>query len=469
MRKLFYQEYEDELNEIRNVLLKYYLEFNRKIGSAYGDFMNGLITEAEYEEIKGYHITDIHTDLRDSSKKSPYSLSKEQIDYIRKYAVLDDNGDLLLDSLNPVYDENLKRRINVFESIRVYYFYSSLDLDGLRSAFSTVMGEYFDDLIDSLQDGINRGDKEIIVNGKTFDEISALKVIEKLRLQKQVSIDKINVSSREDIYAYIRNFYNVDYSYYDWYATRKMQHDAKDGSLYAEHENSLAVVSNLRESLKDKEKEYREAAQEMNSISSQYTDLIIISQVELDKPIETKFTFKSLFGMKNNLDDLKSLFGELVKVPGAIEYINSLDSYNLTDSFDIYMANKYPLISFVDVNEFKKNFLDHVSTFLYKKLFNKRMSLGDIEKDITEQSEMLDSAIQKATNEASYLTSISNSLSVKANLDGFTEEEQTKIVEDMIEYLGTSYVQEMGVAAEMRNSDELQKSKGSSKQGSSNN
>lgn len=469
MRKLFYQEYEDELNKIRNVLLKYYLEFNRKKGSAYGDFMNGVITEAEYEEIKKYHITDVHTDLKDSSKKSPYSLSKEQVDYIKKYAVLDENGELLLDSLNQEYDENLKRRINIFESIRIYYFYSSLDLDGLRSAFSTVMGEYFDDLIDSFQIGLASGDKEITVNGKTFNESAALRMVEKLRLQKQVSIDKINISSREDIYAYIRNFYNVDYSYYEWYSTRKMQHDACDDSLYLSHEKSLEAVSKVRSSLKDKEKEYREAAKEMNVISSQYTDLIIISQVELDKPIETKFSFKGLFGKKNNLDDLRMLFGELVKAPGASDYIKSLDSYNLTDSFDIYMANKYPLISFVDASEFRKNFLDHVSTFLYKKLFNKRMSLGDIEKDMAEQSEMLDSAIKKATDEASYLTSISSSLSVKANLDGFTEEEQTKIVEDMIEYLATTYEQEISAVAEKRNNDELRKSKGNFKQGSSNN
>lgn len=452
MRKMFFLEYEDDLNRAKSVLLQYYLEFDQKKSMAHNSFLNGTISEEEYNRIKGYRIDEYHEDDKE------YSLSKEQVDFVREYASLDENGDVLLDSLNPMYEKKLAELKSVFESIRMFNYCESLDLDELRTLFSFVVSDYYDETEKKLQEALKSNKAEVVIDEKVITRETIPGMLDKLPLHKQKAIDKISISSREELRSYISKFYKIDYKYFTWYSLRKLQYDANDKKRYQGHQDRLADIVLQYRSLNDKRDRYNTLVNEFDILNNQYRDFLSVSSVVVTIPIKRKVSLKGL-AHKNNLSELAVIFTELFGIAGMEEYIESLDSYNITDPFQIYMSNVYPLINYVDVNDFREKLLENLRLFYEKKISKCRLEMQELSNLMTLDSKKLEGELSVASEEATYNRMAVCSLDNKASLDGFTTPEEDRIFSDMLEYFETDYKKDIVVNMEKRNIDELRNGK----------
>lgn len=452
MRKMFFLEYEDDLNRAKSILLQYYLEFDQKKSMAYNSFLSGTISEEDYNRIKGYRIDEYHEDDKE------YFLSKEQVDFVREYASLDENGEILLDSLNPKYDMKLAQLKSVFESIRMFNYCESLDLDELRTLFSFVVSDYYDATEKKLQEALNSNKDEVLIDEKVIAREAIPGMLDKLSLHKQNAIDKICISSREELRSYISKFYKIDYKYFTWYSLRKLQYDAKDKKMYQGHQDRLADIVLQYRSLNEKRDRYNALVNEFDTLNNQYRDFLSVASVVMTIPIKKKVSLKGL-AHKNNLSELAEIFTELFGIAGMEEYIKSLDSYNITDPFQIYMSNVYPLINYVDVNDFREKLLENLRLFYENKISKCRLEMQELNNLMTLDSKTLEDELNVASDEASYNRMAVCSLDNKASLDGFTTAEEDRIFSDMLAYFATDYNKDIAVNMEKRNIDELRNGK----------
>lgn len=455
MKKMFFEEYSEELNNVRTLLLQYFLEFQQLRGQAKTDLDEGIISDAEYSVISNYRIDEYHMDSKGG--RSKYSLPKAKVDYVKKYGLIDENGDLLLDSLKPEYTENLEKLKSIFESTRIFYFYDNLSLSDAKAAFSGVISEYYDKIIEELNAALGSDKEAVNISGRIIKVAEIPTQIEKLTLHKQEALDRISTETQEGLYNLISKFYAVDYTYYDWYKVRKLQKDATDNNLCEKRRERLERISSMGVDAKSKQASYEEVSNNLVGTHKEFKDfsLAVLPLVEPKK----QSIFRRIFRKKNNLDDLREIFVGFYNLPGVIEYVKGLKDYNITDQFQIYMSNNYPMINYVDANQFKKDFLTKMNAFFEKKISTLGTTLSGIKGEIDDVSESLLDNIEAANEEAIYAEVASRSLSVSVSLEGYDEVEQQRFFSDLKEYFATSYVEEFNLNTEMRNQDELRNGK----------
>ncbi len=461
MRKLFHEVYSDTLNQIRSTLLRYHIEFEQLKSKALNDYREGKLLEGGYKFAASKKIGEYYT--VNGGKKSSYCLSKEQVDFIKKYAELDENGDILLDSLKPEYVEKSQKLNSIFESIRTFQFFANLNLADLREVMAQIIGDNYDNSIKKVEEAKENGASEVELDGNVYKAEIFDVVIGKLQLHKTQSVGRIGISSQEELFNLIEQYYDVNYSYYTWFRTKKLQEDSQDVDIALGHERQMRMVEYRRGVLQDNVLKYQSKVDEINSVSSDYQQFMgaVMITSGNDKVAGQKregFASK-LFHKKDNLAELRVLFEVLKNLPGVSRY---LGTFSGSDVFQAFMNNNYPSVTYLSPNDFKRAFVSRVNEYylltlaeLGKELESSKNLIGKSAADLTDN-------ISIAQEEAVYRTEMIRSLGVAAKLEGMTDAEETTIFEDMKEYFANEPELQYYVA-EMRRKDELRTGKGCTK------
>lgn len=459
MTKLFFEENQDNLNQIRSTLLEYHLEFEQLKLQADTDFKNGLISKDEYDEVRTYRLDEYHTTK--TGRKSPYSLTKNQVALLREYGNFNEQGSLMLDSIREEYKAKQETLTNIFESIRTLTYFNSLSEEELIATISAVVESHYNDEISKLSAALTSGATSLTIDGENIDSTYLPTRIRNLELHKIEALGRIRTSSYENLIAFIVKFYKIDYAYYEWFKVKSLQKAATNQELYDEHEKHLITIKNDQELLQNERENHQSLIASLTEAENSYSAFRAIGEgIELPNPslrrrIATKIGIKP----KSNLDELRTIFEQYTNLPELNQYITSLDSYSITDPFTIYMSSKYNMMDYVPAKEFKSSLIANIDAFYQKRLTSLRDTLATSDKLIDSYISSISSDILAAEAESRYIAEISRSIHVEPTLQGLSSEEQERIFRDMNIYFQTRYQTDVLSIAEKRNNDDVSKSK----------
>lgn len=461
MRKLFHEVYSDTLNQIRSTLLRYHIEFEQLKSKALNDYTEGKISDGGYKFATSMKISEYYT--VNAGQKSSYCLSKEQVDFIKKYAALNEKGDMLLDSLKPEYVEKSQKLNTIFESIRTFQFFCNLSLADLREVLSQIVGDNYDNSIKKVEEAKEKGASEVDLDGNVYKAELFNFVISKLQLHKTQSIGRIEISSKEELINLIEQYYGIDYSYYAWFRAKKLQEDSQNVDIALGHERQMRLVDCSHSILQNNVLKYQNKVDEINSVSTNYQQFLTAVMAVPGEGVVTgakKERFVGiLFRKKNNLEELRELFGVLASLPGVSRYLETL---NGNDAFQAFMDSTYPGETYISPGTFKTTFVNKVNEYYLATLADLGKELESSKTAVSKSADTLTDNISIAQEEAAYRTEMVRSLGLTPKLEGMTDTEEATIFTDMKEYFANEPELRYDVV-EMRRIDELRTGKGHTK------
>lgn len=356
-------EYENECNELRNRLFQIRQKFEFLKGNLKVDYDKGLVSKSDYQRLIALPI--------DGFIESPYSLSYEEVEFVKKYAELNSHGEIMACLLKQEYLAKLDVLRKLYRSIEIFSFYDKMTLEQRKEYFLSELSKRHDEGIVELRGNIQ--------NGKQY--------LDELLLKQQ---NTVNNCSLDQLNSCIEHFYDIDYSFYEWFLKMSLKDEYDSGFIFGEHvENSSKISNRLKDldfNLVEHDKLLKEYFELMNSYVS-FTEGIVSWRSNRKK---------SIFKRKLNIEDYYELFKKVSYMPSALKYfdkymLESNDVIDIKNCFDVYNKENYQFgldgISEEDyVRTLFKNILLYFKNkldILKSKLMNIQSEFGSVQKDLS--------------------------------------------------------------------------------------
>ena len=146
-----FEEYNKTIDEIKNTLLHLYNKFQSCRFLLESDYKSGLISQKEYERIKGLSIYSY-----DDSVNEKYMLSKEEIAYIKLYGAFTSSGELAASMVNKKYLDKQNILNSIGDSIRIFYYYENTSERKRKASFIADVKNFYDEQISACEDEIDK-------------------------------------------------------------------------------------------------------------------------------------------------------------------------------------------------------------------------------------------------------------------------------------------------------------------------
>ncbi len=386
----FFDDYEEYLNGLRNRIFEIFNKFRDCQDRINAEYKKGFIAPAVAQKMLSVKITDYvpSTDLQ-------YRLTKEEVDFIRTYAELDENGELLSTFLKPQYLEKSKLLGRIRNSVEVLNYFNKFDLETRKVKLKECVEEIYYKEIKSIKEKIANIK---LTRPRDYEYSPQFKELAK-RLESYNrtldSLDRILNMDEEDLNHTIISFFKVNPEYYEWYVKMLLRDAYETGSVYKQHEITMTTVITQHEGIVDREEKIKKLNNKMSSLKD---NLIAFLEYLLDLDYdsfeeENKGKFK-LFGKnRNNKDLLFKMFSILVPYVATSGYFDKYrekeqeeDTINFEKCFEKYFAQTYGEdISYVELENFVEKFREELVKY-YKKLIKECAVL------INEENKKLNSA-----------------------------------------------------------------------------
>ena len=178
----------------------------------------------------------------------------------------------------------------------------------------------------------------------------------------------------------IESLYKIDYKYYTWYMNMKLKSLKESGELYTAHSKTMATINNFAQDVIDNHTKTKDLSNSLFILNNKLLSFLeSISSFDLSQFLQKQPTKHSIFKKskpEDNKEVLKSIFYNLVALPGAAAYIQ--DTYgdtnkplDLTYCFEKMFISQYgEEQTYVDINIFIRDFQKLVVSY-YKTVIEK--------------------------------------------------------------------------------------------------
>lgn len=418
MGESIFVEYENFINKLKSDIISLQSRFNICRSILNYDYSNSEIYEDEYKRIIKMGIAQYSRNI-----DSRYELSKEQVQFLRDFAEIDNNGMITSPIVKAEYVKKVELLKKVFNSIRVHNCFNSLEDGNIKEELVRLITEYFD-----------KCKKMVDVDPNNLKE------------RKNILIKRIYRAEGDYLTYLIDLFFGTDVYYYKWYYSRELLNELDSGFVYDEHQSNC-------NDLNDNVRIYEDVVREQSSLIEQ-KNLLMKKLGNFTKSVAdldfSEFTKKGLFNRiflllfkeRGNKDDLFSLFAEFSRIDGSLLFYRKLSEPNsiikVASCFEKYFDETYGNdVNYVDVETFIRNIIGDIIECYQSKIAEVDELVLQKQTEINQNGELLLQNSLKVKREAKiqrdiFMLQISGE---HYKIDGLSSEEEKRVFEDMREYL----------------------------------
>lgn len=443
----YFIEYTNYINDLQYKLMKIQLRYNECIENVRRALRDGEITEEEANVLLNQRM-DMYYEQYDSK----YTLSKRDVEFVRTYAALDRNGMLLASFLKSEYLDKKDKLLDILEAVKIYGYLDSLSSEDARLTVKSAMFEHYNSQLEKIENKMNNlismyGEKE--KRSRRYLELDE----QRNKLLKALNaIAGLDKASEEVFDRIVRQFYDVDKKYYEWFLKMQIKQEYEDGTVYQEHVDTMTTISDTTTTLVNSSDEVISLNRTLEDTNREMFNVILgISQYDVDsalalqeKPKKRMFRKEEL----NNKEGLFNVFVGLLTINGLKSYIefvygNGNDTINLNDTFEVYFTKKYGEgTMYVDPNKFINDFRDDVIAYYKEKIEEIINKINVLNVKINSNTYLMCGNIRVGMNQAVLQRDIREQYPAKRDelmIVGFTMDELNRIYTDLKEFVGNGF------------------------------
>ena len=443
----YFIEYTNYINDLQYKLMKIQLRYNECIENVRRALRDGEITEEE-----AYVLLNQRMDMYYEQYDSKYTLSKRDVEFIRTYAALDRNGMLLASFLKSEYLDKKDKLLGILEAVKIYGYLDSLSSEDARLSVKSAMFEHYNSQLEKIENRMNNivsmyGEKE--KRSRRYLELDEQRNKLLKALNAVAGLDK----APEEVFdRIVRQFYDVDKKYYEWFLKMQIKQEYEDGTVYQEHVDTMTTISDTTTTLVNSSDEVIKLNRTLEDTNREMFNVILgISQYDVDsalalqeKPKKRMFRKEEL----NNKEGLFNVFVGLLTINGLKSYIefvygNGNDTINLNETFEVYFTKKYGEgTMYVDPNKFINDFRDDVIAYYKEKIEEIINKINVLNVKINSNTYLMCGNIRVGMNQAVLQRDIREQYPAKRDelmIVGFTMDELNRIYTDLKEFVGNGF------------------------------
>lgn len=443
----YFIEYTNYINDLQYKLMKIQLRYNECIENVRRALRDGEITEEEANVLLNQRM-DMYYEQYDSK----YTLSKRDVEFIRTYAALDRNGMLLASFLKSEYLDKKDKLLDILEAVKIYGYLDSLSSEDARLTVKSAMFEHYNSQLEKIENRMNNlismyGEKE--KRSRRYLELDE----QRNKLLKALNaIAGLDKASEEVFDRIVRQFYDVDKKYYEWFLKMQIKQEYETGTVYQEHVDTMTTISDTTTTLVNSSDEVISLNRTLEDTNREMFNVILgISQYDVDgalalqeKPKKRMFRKEEL----NNKEGLFNVFVGLLTINGLKSYIefvygNGSDTINLNETFEVYFTKKYgEETMYVDPNKFINDFRDDVISYYKEKIEEIINKINVLNVKINSNTYLMCGNIKVGMNQAVLQRDIREQYPAKRDelmIVGFTMDELNRIYTDLKEFVGNGF------------------------------
>ncbi len=436
MTKNYFEEYKDFIDGLQYRIMQIQLRYNDCQHAISTAQKKGFIVKEVAEKMLAVKINQFVP-----SMDRMYRLSKDDIDFINKYAALDGQGNVLASILKPEYLRKAETLDYILKSVKVFHYYEVMDDKTKRLRLKNELISAFSKKISELRGKL----AQIVKNkGQNAEQTDVYKQTE-LEIGKLSgaieSFEEIEQYDDEKIIRLISSFYHVDYSYFEWYKNMELKSLKESDVLYKEQTSVMKRASIYSRDLMEGQRKTSELLTVLNNINATLISFIE-SMVEFDlEEFEKEETKDLSFFQKvklqgNNKELLRKLFTVVVTFPGVFEYLEKSfykdnNEIDVNECFNKYFEANYSLdTSSVNLSRFLLTLKKSVIEFYKGKIESAKIDLAGQMKvnngiGLTLSDSIKTGKEQAELHERAYnVTNLDKSL---LSIEGFDDEELEKM------------------------------------------
>ncbi len=448
MASNYFIEYTHYLNDLQNKLMKIQLRFNSCLENIRRDVNSGILTPEKGEELLSQRMDRYY-----ENEDSKYTLSSRDVEFVRTYADVDRNGQILATFLKRDYLDKRDKLSAILESVRIYGYLGNLDKDNARLSVMATMHDYYNKKLEVIENKMNNlvqmyGEKE--KQTRRYLELDE----QRGKLLKTLNfISNLDKVSDEQFDKVVSQFYDVDKKYYEWFLKMQIKQEYEVGTVYQEHVTTMKNISSTSATVSTACDNVTLLNKELeNTNTCLFNVLIGISQFDLSSLLETQEKPKKrLFKKeeeKNNRQLLFDIFVNLLSINGMKSYVEEMygensNTVNLNKAFDTFMSKKYGVdINYVDVNTFVDDIRDDVVFYYKDKIADLINKINGFNVQIYSNTTLMCGNIRVGMNQALLQKQIRDQYPAKRDellIVGFTMDELERIYTDLKEFIGNGF------------------------------
>lgn len=426
-------EYKKFCDDCCNRIFQIRQEYERKRKFLQIDFDNGLISEEEYQRFMAVSIGEF--------VDSKYTLSQEDVTFIRSYAHLNRRGELMATLLKPEYLDQLHLLETIYHSVQIYTQYGKLPLEDRKNQFREAVMHSYKNTVAALSSKLNVLKRTYGTRYKDttqYQEYS--KSFSDLKKETEAKSRVISTCTEEELQTYMGQFFGIDYRYYEWFKKMSLKEEFETGFIFEEHvrvaQNAVSGVEEMKSLHQNREALEKELLETMQAFSS-FSEGMLKFDME-DYTSKGKIPFLKFFGAKK---DLFAVFSSLSEIPGVLSYICTFEPEKdgvvpLNACYANYVQLTYSgSVEQIDAEAFIKRFMSNVLHYYQTKINELKKSITEAQSAIDKQTQALSTVVERNAHQAELQRSIVTQLEDFKHLHlddlGLTEEGIARIYSDL--------------------------------------
>lgn len=439
-------DYDNFVSEIQNQIMKIQFRYDECQSKIVTDYESGLLSKEDFEVLHNCRM-----DMFFDSYSSKYVLNSEEVEYLKEYADLDNEGKVLASIIKPIFIRKNEHYKDVFKSVSTFAYYDSFDITDRKRVFSDIYVDFYTKEYNSISEEINRirsvYGKDNPNSSKYRELLTRLENVNKaLKYGKEISS-----LSEDSLNKLIASFYRVKQSYYQWFLNMQLREEYQKGVIFDEHYSEvLNLQRNIQTSISDRLQYQKDTSNALNisKCLSKFLEEFIDFDLEQFDNLEKKGFLGFAKNTENNLDILFKVFTELKKLFGVNFYLDSNFSCeeDIADKerfiFDKYFKINYGNITYVSIEDFVKRFRRCVTAYYKRALAGYDKIIQNYKTTVLEQDLTIKNMSESSVVQARLIEKIyygfngSNSVI----LNGFTSSESEAMFITLKEYISNGFV-----------------------------
>ncbi len=443
----YFIEYTHYLYDLQDKLMRIQLRFNECLNNVRSDISKGVLLLEEGNRLLSQRMDTYYKDV-----DSRYRLSKEDVDFVRTYAEVDKDGQLLATFLKREYLDKKDKLSDMLESIRIYGYLDSLSSEDARISVKVAMHDHYNSQLGNVEYRMNNlyqvyGEK--VRHNRGYLELEQ----QKKKLEKALSaIATLDTAPEEVFQRIVSQFYDVDRKYYDWFLKMEIKEEYEEGTIYTKHCDTMRNIESTSDTILTASDEVTKLNKELEDTNKDLFEALIgISTFDINGALSVQEKPKKRLFKKeedNNKEGLLNVFIGIMSLSSINKYAvvtfgNGEPSVNLNESFDKYFNKKYGEDTlYVDPNQFVNDLRDCTIAYYKEKIGELISKINGLNVKINSNTTLMCGNIKVGMNEAMLQRNIREQYPAKRDelqISGFSFEELERIYTDLKEFIGNGF------------------------------
>lgn len=447
MASSYFIEYTHYINELQRKLMKIQLKFNECMENIRRDVDTAVLSFEEGRLLLNQRMDEYYEKV-----DQRYTLSKSDVEFVKTYADVDSDGQVLATFLKREYLDKKDKLTAMLESIRIFGYLNNLSSEDARLNVKVAMFEHYNQQVKNIEYKMNNllqmyGDKEKHSRRYLELEEQRNKLLKALNL-----VSNLEQVSEERFYRIVSQFYDVDKKYFDWFLKMQIKQEYEDGNIYQEHCDKMQSISGSGQMILEASNEVVKLNTELqNAQNALFHALIGISSFDINSILASQEKPKKKLFKKeepNNKDVLFNIFVGLMAVNGTKTYIedmygNNEGTVNLNNAFDTYYDKKYGEETFfVEPLVFISDLKDDITLYYKDKIEDIMHKINALNIKINSNTTLMCGNINVGISQAELQREIRSQYPAKRDeliIIGFTMDELERIYADLKGFIGNGF------------------------------